>query len=102
MALFGKQCARCGRRTKHTRENVPTCESCEAELEAKLKAESEAARQCPVDGSQMGKEIIQTIVVDRCPSCQGVWLDGGEFDTIKRGIQAGTASELMRGMVYPM
>jgi len=102
VALFGEKCGRCGRRTRHLREGAPTCEACEAELEAKLRAEGEAPRACPVDGSRMGKEIIQTIVVDRCPACRGLWLDGGEFETIQRGIDEGAAASLMRGMVHPM
>ena len=49
----------------------------------------------------MEKEIILNIVVDRCPSCHGVWLDGGELDQMKRTIEAGLTTDLIRGMTYP-
>jgi hypothetical protein len=102
LGLFGEKCGRCGRRTRHRTDDAPTCESCEAQLEAKLQADIESPRECPVDGAPMAKEIVQTIVIDRCPSCRGIWLDGGEFESIQHGIEAGAASVLMRGMVHPM
>jgi uncharacterized protein len=51
-------------------------------------AEDEAARQarigtcpggCP---TKLVEETYQTIRVDRCPTCGGVWLDPGEIDQI--------------------
>jgi hypothetical protein len=38
MDLFGRKCSRCGRtRTRRIYEGLPTCESCEALIEAKLR-----------------------------------------------------------------
>lgn len=101
MALFGEKCARCGMRTKHTYRDVPTCEDCETELQTKMKADTETKRECPIDQAAMVKEVVHAIVIDRCPTCQGVWLDAGELDYIKRGIELGTSSALLRGMAYP-
>ena len=101
MALFGDKCTRCGRRTKHSYENVPTCEDCEQQLRLRLKAEAEEARKCPIDDAAMAKEIVMGIVIDRCPTCRGVWLDGGELEYMKRGIEIGTATDLVRGIAYP-
>lgn len=28
-------------------------------------------------------ELDKDVVMDVCPSCKGIWLDGGEFDAIK-------------------
>ena len=101
MALFGDKCTRCGRRTKHSYENVSTCEDCEQQLLLRLEAEAEEARKCPIDAAAMAKEIVMGIVIDRCPSCRGVWLDGGELEYMKRGIEIGTATDLVRGIAYP-
>ncbi len=38
--------------------------------------------QCPVDGSNLMRVLSQkdrNVVLDRCPQCLGVWLDGGEL-----------------------
>lgn len=102
MALLGEKCSRCGEsRTKRVYEGIPTCEACEQLIEAKLKAARELQRVCPVDQATMEKEIILNIVIDRCPTCKGVWLDGGELDLMKRSIEAGLTTDLIRGMTYP-
>ncbi len=99
MSLLGDKCSRCGqRRTRREYEGLPTCESCEQLIEAKVKAAKEQTRQCPIDQADMGKEIILNLVVDRCPSCRGVWLDGGELEQMKGSIEAGLAQDLIRGM----
>ena len=42
---------------------------------------------CPVCGQVLSK-IPDTkavgIILDQCPSCKGLWLDGGEFKRVKR------------------
>jgi len=103
MSIFGQKCERCGKtRTKETYEGVPTCEPCEGLLKAKLQADAEDARICPVEGEKMKKEIVANIVIDRCPECQGVWLDHGELDLLSRVIEFGAAQDVMKGIVYPM
>ena len=101
MSLLGDKCSRCGqRRTRREYEGLPTCESCEQMIEAKVKAAKEQVRKCPIDQADMGKEIILNLVVDRCPSCRGVWLDGGELEQMKGSIEAGLAQDLIRGMSF--
>ena len=101
MSLLGAKCSRCGqRRTRREYEGLPTCESCEEMIEAKMKAAEEQTRQCPIDKADMDKEIILNLVVDRCPSCGGVWLDGGELATMKGSIEARIAQDMIRGMSY--
>jgi hypothetical protein len=71
---------RCGgKRTKQEVDGVPTCDDCRAQLEIAR----EASRACPVDGNVMTKAVIHNVVVDRCPECNGVWLDGGELEIIQ-------------------
>ncbi len=102
MAFFGKKCSRCGSRTQNVYQDVPTCEPCETEIKAKVKADAEAPRPCPIDKTPMAKEIVQAIVIDRCPTCRGVWLDGGELEYIKRGLELGAARAVLQGVAYPV
>jgi hypothetical protein len=98
MALFGEKCARCGKkRTREEYEGRPTCKDCQELLERKLEASREAQQRCPVDGASMEKEIVMSVIVDRCPSCHGVWLDGGELDQLKGEVAADVSRELIRG-----
>ena len=46
---------------------------------------------CPVDGTTLVMSERQSIEIDYCPTCRGVWLDRGELDKIiERGV-AGAA-----------
>ncbi len=38
--------------------------------------------QCPVDGTMLEMSERQSIEIDYCPQCRGVWLDRGELDKI--------------------
>ena len=99
MSLFGEKCERCGaQRTKRSFEGVPTCEPCEAKLLAKRQAAEESRQTCPVDGEPMEKVIVLNLVLDRCPTCQGVWLDGGELDLLRRALEAGMREDLGRAL----
>jgi Zn-finger nucleic acid-binding protein len=48
----------------------------------------------------MAKEILLNLVVDRCPTCHGVWLDGGELEQMRGAIEEGLSKVLLRGMSY--
>jgi hypothetical protein len=99
MSLMGDKCARCGQhRTRREYEGLPTCEPCEELIEAKIRAAKEQTRNCPRDDAAMAKEILLNLVIDRCPTCKGVWLDGGELDEMRGAVEAGLARELARGM----
>ena len=101
MAFFGRKCSRCGKAsTRRVYEGLPTCESCEALIEAKLRASRESRRRCPIDAAEMGKEVLLNLVIDRCPSCRGVWLDGGELEQMRGSIEEGLSKALLRGMTY--
>jgi ribosomal protein L37AE/L43A len=102
VALFGEKCARCGKkRTKEEYQGLPTCESCRVLLEKKLEASKEESHSCPVDGQRLEKEIVMSVIVDRCPACRGVWLDGGELEQLRGAIAAGVTSDLVRGLSGP-
>lgn len=37
---------------------------------------------CPVDGTTLEMSERQSVEIDYCPACRGVWLDRGELDKI--------------------
>lgn len=99
MSLFGKKCVRCGKtRTRNQVEGLPTCDACELVLTAKR----EMNRKCPIDGTPMDKAAIQKIIIDRCPTCKGIWLDGGELDILRRISEKDTSGEFTRGFLWGM
>lgn len=84
------RCVRCGRRVEGIADtDLPTCEECREELR-EPEPEGEPTRACPVDGSPMTKEIVHMVAIDRCPTCRGVWLDGGELELINRAVASGS------------
>ncbi|MFT7559735.1 MAG: hypothetical protein ACI93R_001650 [Flavobacteriales bacterium] len=78
--------------TKREFEDQPTC----AECKTKILIGRETSRKCPVDGSTLLKESSNEIIVDRCPTCKGIWLDAGELKAIK---EASAAEGMAVGMV---
>ena len=104
---IGETCVRCGkRRTRTEFEGVPTCMDCEL----KLKAEREETLRCQHDGAEMRKEVIQNVIVDRCPECGGVWFDGGELEALSsvlkraadQGMPSPVASRLFQSLTQRM
>jgi hypothetical protein len=86
MSLFGDKCVRCGQRTRHVYRDKPTCGSCREQLELALAAAAEVERPCPADGATLAKEIAHSVIIDRCPTCGGIWLDAGELERINDGV----------------
>lgn len=42
---------------------------------------------CPRDRARMVRVTSarnRQVIIETCPTCQGIWLDGGEFERIKR------------------
>ena len=37
---------------------------------------------CPKDGTRLATVDHHGVTVERCPSCQGLWLDAGELEKI--------------------
>ncbi len=101
MSLFGEKCARCGTKTRHEVEGKATCEACEKEMELLMEAKEEDRRVCPIDATIMAKEIAHMIVIDRCPKCHGVWLDGGELEKMKGGVEATAVMAMATGFTTP-
>lgn len=74
-------CVRCRERpSSEVMGGLPTCARC-AEL---VREKTKVRRTCPVDGTEMRKETVQNILLDRCPDCGGVWLDHDELSALLR------------------
>jgi Zn finger protein HypA/HybF involved in hydrogenase expression len=70
----------CGtNKTKREFEGHPTCDDCRINI----LIEREPVLRCPRDGARMIKESYSQIIIDRCPQCNGVWLDAGEMGAIE-------------------
>lgn len=44
--------------------------------------------RCPRDHAgliRVSSALGRSVILDTCPECQGIWLDGGEFDTLLKG-----------------
>jgi Zn-finger nucleic acid-binding protein len=67
-----------------------------------VEAGKEALRSCPIDGATMNKEIAHMLVIDRCPACSGVWLDGGELDHMRNGAESEALMLMAASMAHPM
>jgi len=96
MSLLGAKCVRCGSRTRHSYLEKPTCEPCQRAMELAIDAAKEAKCACPKDGATLVKEIAHGTIIDRCPSCQGVWLDSGELDRLTGDV----AQEVCAAMAF--
>ena len=46
----------------------------------------------------MSKKAAHTIVIDRCPTCQGVWLDAGELDCLTGEVAREAMMAIARGV----
>ena len=57
-------------------EGLPVCEGC------KSKRTEEPTRTCPVDQTEMKKIFVQNVMIDKCPKCSGIWLDGDEVNLL--------------------
>lgn len=65
------------------------------ELREKLNKERENVRRerekqihwmkCPKCGSDLKEEEMNKVMIDRCTSCGGIWLDKGELELIIKG-----------------
>lgn len=81
---FKKVCSHCNDTNTHQIfEGQRTCPECEATIVMAR----ESTRACPVDGNTMLKENVHNIIIDRCPKCQGVWLDHNELESITEKAQ---------------
>lgn len=99
MAWFKKKevCVHCKtNKTRRDFESEPTCADCRVAIMIKREPE----RKCPADGVVLEKSVSGEIILDRCPSCHGVWLDAGELEAIKKvATDEGMGTGMVLGLV---
>ena len=64
----------------------------EAVERLKKKQEEEKPRLSPITGEPMVQEVLHGVVIDRCPTSKGIWLDAGELEQL---IEATGAEEAL-------
>ena len=96
-----KACTHCrDNKTRRDFEGQPTCVECKM----KILIRREEKRTCPVDGARLIKTHQNEIIIDRCPKCEGIWLDAGELEAIRQaakeeGMTTGVATGVAIGTV---
>ena len=48
----------------------------------RLASKKENERPSPITGEPMVQEVLNGVVIDRCPTSGGVWLDAGELEEL--------------------
>ncbi len=56
----------------------------EMEVEEKKKEHEHHFMNCPQCGMKLIEINYKGIVVDKCSSCDGIWLDAGELDAVSK------------------
>ena len=97
MSLFGEKCVRCGERTRERHNLRPVCPACHEAMQLMMIAANEPKRHCPVDGAELTKEIAHMLVIDRCPTCRGTWLDVDELERINDEVAREAMMAVARG-----
>ena len=70
------------------REEYEKQRKLEAEKQAKMQAEEKAKLKelhfmhCPKCGQKLIEISYKEILVDKCSSCEGIWLDAGELEAV--------------------
>jgi len=51
---------------------------------------------CPKCGDDLDEITYMSIKVDKCPSCEGIWLDGGELEAILQNKDAKLMGRILK------
>ncbi len=54
----------------------------EAEADERAKIQATCYMRCPKCGRELEEVVFRGIKIDRCTSCDGVWLDEGELEKL--------------------
>ena len=69
----------------------------------KKKQQEEKPRLSPITGEPMEQVVLDGVVIDRCPTSGGIWLDAGELEELieaaknKGESESGFLSNLIKG-----
>jgi Zn-finger nucleic acid-binding protein len=68
----------------------------------KIRAEREDKRQCFSCQQPMEKHVVLNVILDKCPTCRGVWLDAGELELVKEAAESETGDGFTTGLIIGM
>ena len=51
--------------------------------------------KCYKCSTEMKRKALDGVLVDACPVCEGIWLDGGELEMLRRGERKGVEELLI-------
>ncbi|MFT4571819.1 MAG: hypothetical protein ACI8TX_000253 [Hyphomicrobiaceae bacterium] len=57
------------------------------------------AGHCPRDGASLVEQKLESVSVDVCPTCNGIWLDQGELETIESRVNEAWLSKWVRSVL---
>ena len=58
--------------------------------------QQQALMRCPKCGTQLNTVQHNEVTVEECPSCQGMWLDRGELETLAQRENEGWLTRFVR------
>lgn len=64
--------------------------------EAETAQRQQALMRCPKDGDTLVSRQQRDVTVEECPTCQGMWLDRGELETLAKHENEGWLTRLIR------
>ena len=67
-----------------------------AQLDAQRTAAASPSLKCPRCGSAMTELPVELVMIDRCTSCGGVFLDKGELELLTHSNSPGFFKRLLR------
>lgn len=84
------------------RQNADAIKAMRAKLDA-VRASTKQSQpvSCPRCSVALVEEAIEQVKIDRCPKCEGIWLDAGELEQLQavnagRGATGGVLGSLLR------
>ena len=63
---------------------------------AEMEVGKEALMRCPKCGTKLTSVEHHGVTVEECPSCQGLWLDRGELETLSQRENEGWVGRFIR------
>ncbi|MFL5488188.1 MAG: zf-TFIIB domain-containing protein [Gemmatimonadaceae bacterium] len=85
------------------KQNLEIIHEMRKKLDAERKQAERNAHQnkCPRCGCDLKERHADAVKLDECPECEGVWLDKGELDQLRRvntarGVSGGVLGSLFR------
>ena len=61
-----------------------------------------AQNRCPKCGDRLSTRMIHDVEIDECPSCQGMWLDKGEFEDMSKQKGSTWMRQFLDGMSHAL